>query len=172
MVAEEIVSKVEERFGCSCSEKEIRYRTYTNGQRAFYRQCMACGEWEGPIKKAEISAVDQKMALPADEKLREERQAARWQYDRQLREEARQREHQEWLSDHNEYMKSEKWLKKREKVLQRDGGICQACLHRKATQVHHLSYAHWKNEPLFELTSVCDVCHQFITLLDRKRRAA
>lgn len=172
MFAEDIALKVEARFKCDCPEKEVRYRIYANGQKAFYRQCMTCGDWEGPIKKSEVGALDQQMALPANEQLREDRRSKRWEYHQELREQARQLEYEDWLRDHNDYLKSEKWLKKRAKVLQRDKEVCQGCLFRKATQVHHLSYAHWKNEPLFELVSVCQVCHEFITLLDRKRRAA
>jgi len=73
-----------------------------------------------------------------------------------------------WFSEHNEYLKSMTWQEKREEVLRRDGYICQACLKKKATEVHHLSYDHWKNEPLFELISVCDECHTAITEMDRK----
>jgi len=75
-----------------------------------------------------------------------------------------------WFSEHNDYLKSETWQEKREEVLRRDKYLCQACLKRKATEIHHLSYDHWKNEPLYELISVCHECHQAITEIDRKNQ--
>ena len=51
------------------------------------------------------------------------------------------------------------WKKKRGKVLERASGICEGCLEKPATQVHHLSYEHVGDEYLFELVAVCDACH-------------
>lgn len=73
-----------------------------------------------------------------------------------------------WFSQHNSYLKSMQWAEKRDEVLRRDSNLCQSCLKRKATQVHHLTYKHWMNEPLFELISVCNECHQSITEMDQK----
>ena len=55
----------------------------------------------------------------------------------------------------------------------RDDGKCKAILSgclRSANQVHHLSYQHVGNEPLFELISVCSACHDKITAMDRDRK--
>lgn len=71
-----------------------------------------------------------------------------------------------WLNYHNVYLKSIQWKEKRDQVLNRDNHLCQACLKARATEVHHLSYAHWQNEPLFELISVCHECHEAITSMD------
>jgi hypothetical protein len=38
----------------------------------------------------------------------------------------------------------------------------------RASQVHHLTYKHLRNEPLFELISVCVPCHDAITAMDRE----
>jgi hypothetical protein len=72
---------------------------------------------------------------------------------------------------YSEYMLSDEWQRKRELVFKRDNYICQACLTNKAVQVHHISYRHVFNEPLFELTSVCINCHDSITNMDRKNDA-
>ncbi|SEQ08941.1 HNH endonuclease [Flavobacterium urocaniciphilum] len=69
---------------------------------------------------------------------------------------------------YNEYLKSETWQFKRKSVLKRDNFICQSCLANKATQIHHLTYKHVFNEPLFDLISVCFRCHEIITKMDRK----
>lgn len=65
------------------------------------------------------------------------------------------------------YLKSESWKVKRNLVLQRDNYICQSCRQTTATEVHHLHYRHLRNEPLFDLVSVCRRCHEIITNLDR-----
>jgi 5-methylcytosine-specific restriction endonuclease McrA len=74
-----------------------------------------------------------------------------------------------WFKEHNDYLRSNKWHEKRDAVLKRDNYLCQACLIHRATQVHHLSYEHWRNEPLFELVSICKDCHDLITKIDQKK---
>jgi hypothetical protein len=80
-----------------------------------------------------------------------------------------------WFAQYDAYLRTPEWLAKRRLVLHRDGGQCQAqldgCL-QAASEVHHLSYAHWRNEPLWELQSVCHWCHEQITSLDRASRGA
>lgn len=70
-----------------------------------------------------------------------------------------------------DYIKSPQWKEKRKLVLQRDKYICKSCLNAKATEVHHISYRHLTNEPLFELVSVCRDCHQTITNMDHGSEA-
>lgn len=78
----------------------------------------------------------------------------------------------QWWRDYNAYLLTDKWAAKRRAVLQRDKGICQACLSRPAKQCHHLTYAHVFDEPLFDLIAVCIPCHDKITKMDRERRNA
>lgn len=66
----------------------------------------------------------------------------------------------EWWAKYNLYLKSAEWQSKRDRVLERDRHICQACLRRDAFHVHHLTYKHVFNEPLFDLVSVCETCHR------------
>jgi 5-methylcytosine-specific restriction endonuclease McrA len=75
-----------------------------------------------------------------------------------------------WWRKYTDYLKSPRWRVIRGVVLSRDKGICQACLREKATEVHHLTYVHIFNEPLFDLVSVCEDCHAKITHLDRCAR--
>lgn len=75
-----------------------------------------------------------------------------------------------WLAEHTRYLASTAWGERRASALQRDKYECQARLNRcsrKATEVHHLTYRHWRNEPLFDLTSVCHECHEEITRMER-----
>lgn len=71
---------------------------------------------------------------------------------------------------HGDYLRSPEWRAKRDAVLRRDGYMCQACLQNQAVQVHHKTYRHWGNEPLFDLVAVCEICHDEITKMDREYR--
>lgn len=72
------------------------------------------------------------------------------------------------LLEYAEYLKSPEWKEKRKMVMQRDKYICQSCLVEDAREVHHLTYRHLYNEPLFDLVAVCRDCHQSITDMDNK----
>ena len=75
-----------------------------------------------------------------------------------------------WFKEYYEpYLNSDEWKSKRDLVLKRDSFLCQSCLTSKATQVHHTTYKHVFNEPLFELVSICKPCHDLITKLDRDK---
>lgn len=60
--------------------------------------------------------------------------------------------------EYNEYLKTEHWIKLRNKITNRDGNICQICGDRSEV-VHHLTYAHVRKEKDFELISLCQKCH-------------
>lgn len=78
-----------------------------------------------------------------------------------------------WFEEHAEYLATIEWDAKRRSVLERDRSRCQAGLpgcNGEATQAHHLTYKHWRNEPLFDLISVCIPCHDAITEMDRGNR--
>jgi 5-methylcytosine-specific restriction endonuclease McrA len=74
------------------------------------------------------------------------------------------------LSDlYKGYMSSSAWAAKRLLVLKRDDCICKSCGKAKATEVHHLSYIHFGDEPLFDLVSVCSKCHRRLTIVLHSR---
>ena len=60
---------------------------------------------------------------------------------------------------YEEYLQSDEWKKKRDLVLKRDNFLCQCCLEKPATEVHHHTYDQIFKEYLFDLTSVCRECH-------------
>jgi 5-methylcytosine-specific restriction endonuclease McrA len=144
-------------------------------RRMTYRaQCLDCGVAVGGcIAAAKVTTIwavkDWDHRLEA---MGEQARERYWQDQSEQRKREAQIEREEFFRQHNEYLRSEKWREKRRRVLERDGGKCQACLNRDATQVHHLTYDHWQDEPLFELVAICDVCHMALTLADRKRRAS
>jgi 5-methylcytosine-specific restriction endonuclease McrA len=57
------------------------------------------------------------------------------------------------------YMTSPEWEAKRRRVLGRVGYLCEGCGARRAVHVHHLTYAHFGDEFLWELVAVCEGCH-------------
>lgn len=60
--------------------------------------------------------------------------------------------------DYNKYILSEEWKIIRRRILIRDNFTCKICK-GEAVDVHHLTYAHFKNELDFELISLCRNCH-------------
>jgi len=60
---------------------------------------------------------------------------------------------------YNEYLQSEDWSRKREKVLARDRRRCVTCGGIQNLHVHHLTYERLGHEQLADLVTVCDLCH-------------
>lgn len=84
-------------------------------------------------------------------------QLTRWRLERQQLEQQRQTE---WRVKYEDYLQSEQWMYKREKVFERCKGLCEGCRENRATAVHHLTYDHLGKELLWELAAVCTECHE------------
>lgn len=166
---------------CDCVHTELRTRTRSNGVSCYVLQCICCGRELRAVKK---SALEVRMLIepppPFDEALQrgwndgvtqfyQDRAAARQQEwtDRQAAQERereeREKDYQRQLEQrrrwYGDYLLSPVWRAKRALILKRANGICEGCLQRKATQVHHTTYAHIGEEFLFELVAICDECH-------------
>lgn len=155
-------------WACECKEKAYVTRTIKNGTKQYGTQCRRCGSF----------VCMKRSAVPISEQLEEYDQDLRAEFSRQAAEQARiqygqeqQARSAEWFAKYSEYLETPKWKDKRERVLRRDFHLCQACLKRKATVVHHKTYAHVFEEPLFDLISMCHECHEYLTQIDRERRA-
>ena len=146
------------KYTCEHPDAEIRKFVIRNGVQ-YCRQCLTCG--------AKTSGAISKSKVPEDVEIENIDLAKNWE---QLRETERsniiqkQLELQlarqtEFWAKYEAYRQSEKWKNIRKKVLLRSSGICEGCLDKKATQVHHLSYKHIENEFMFELVAICDDCH-------------
>lgn len=159
---------------CRCAETVWVFRVIKGGTKQYGTQCLRCGKF----------TVTKKTAVPCqatlgeyDESLRDyflerrrrfyERRAEQNRAEWEARKEA---ESQEWWSRYEAYISSDAWREKRLRVLERDKWTCQACMRRRATQVHHLTYKHLEHEPLFDLVSICTVCHEALTEIDRCNR--
>lgn len=141
---------------CTCEKSAIREWTIAGGGKAFYRQCLGCGRRLGNAIKRDL--LPHYPVPPADLELQQiyqhkwdEWRSDLMQKDRQARD--------AWWEKYTAYLNTEEWQRKRDLVLDRDGHLCQGCLKKRATVVHHLTYAHAFNELLFELMSLCRDCH-------------
>jgi 5-methylcytosine-specific restriction endonuclease McrA len=68
-----------------------------------------------------------------------------------------------WWSQYSAYLRTAIWQTKRQLVLDRAGGVCEACGQAQAQQVHHLRYPEtFGLEPLWDLRAVCIPCHKII----------
>lgn len=144
---------------CIHQDLEPRWSVVSGGARQLRNQCLKCGELIGgalPQSKATKSTggVDKSLSREYVSARNTELNAIyRSHYNQQ------QTDKTNFEGQHAAYLKTPEWQLKRQKVISRAGGLCEGCGERGATQVHHLTYAHWKNELLFELVAVCDECH-------------
>ena len=160
-----IWQQLDEEFQCEHAATEIRYKLDSLGRRLYVRQCLDCGGQVGSaVPYADVP--DRVAVSEFDGNIRD-----RWFKRRQVRQQElsaemeaeRDKESAEWFAQYNEYLKTPDWARRRQGVLDRDEGICQAgypgCAFR-ATEVHHLNYRHAFDEPLFDLVAVCHRCHE------------
>lgn len=153
-----------------CSHRwETRRREIASGALIAGQQCLDCGSWRAVPK----STVPDLGSRPwYDPKIADCYWSERSDSARAAWADEREDKRRAWFEEHSRYLLSPEWRKKADRVLRRAGHVCEACLERRATQVHHLTYEHWKNEPLFDLRAVCAPCHEAITEMDRSRRGA
>lgn len=164
---------------CLHEETVLAKRAYSNGAEHFGKQCLKCGDWTSAKKP---SFTESLKAVAYDPAIRDQYAAEvqrRFDLERAEVERKRQQQNAAWWAAYSAYLLSDRWRSKRDRVLKRDNGLCQACLTRQASQVHHLTYDHCQNaqgefgyEPLFDLESICEICHRALTKLDRERRAS
>lgn len=126
-------------------------RWISNGAIQYVYQCSHCGgASRNPVSKDRIRDVKK---LPDFDLSIAEAYAGKHAADRAA-------ERQAWFAEHDAYLQSNEWKKRRRLVMERAGGICEGCRSAKAVHVHHLTYAHWKRELLWELVAVCVPCHE------------
>ncbi len=162
----EYANEYDEKAKCEHEKEEIRKRQTKDGRFQYVYQCVKCGNMSPPVSKSEAfeqtdgkepDSVNRKLCENWKKELDEKRQEIYLKYYR--KHEEKEREKEKWYS---EYLQSAEWRIKRDKVLKRAKGICEGCLERKATVVHHLTYRHIGNEFMFELLAVCKECHNRI----------
>ena len=148
---------------CQHPRLEVRWRLSADGRRHYVRQCLRCHASVGNLIAVAVALADGQKPLPFDETAQaRSREVIDRFYAKQsaLHTEQRNERNRAWWDWYDAYLQSDAWREKRAQALKRDGGLCQGCLERPATQVHHLTYAHVGDELLFELISICDDCHE------------
>lgn len=160
----------------SCENHNPIYVKFPHQNNSIHirKQCMNCGKIDSQYYQKE-ALKDWENFPNADlqhRKLRENIDYTKIQevfkrYEKKKIEVNKVENFNKFLEEHNIYLQTEDWRKRRALVLKRDNYLCQSCLDKKATEVHHKSYRYWKNEPLFELVSVCNECHEQITNMNR-----
>ena len=148
----------------------VRYQKCLDGRIVYRNQCTKCGRKESAVAKSQLTQEQMVNALLIDDEAAET-------YWRTLREAQEKRvsnekakHNNDWWLWYQAYLQSSVWLEKRQLVLARAQGVCEACRRALATEVHHLTYQHVGQEPLFNLVAVCQSCHQWLTEQTNKRQ--
>lgn len=145
---------------CQCEDTQIRRRPFKGGGFHFFAQCCRCGRVNGSaLKKTADLESSPPWDADASERYSIERETIRAGI---IQKHVRiQRDGvDDFEREYSKYLKTAEWANRRAKVLKRAGGICEGCLERDATQVHHKTYEHVFEEFMFELIAVCDECHK------------
>lgn len=142
-------------------------KSYDGNTIYAYEQCSSCGfKVRGPISQ---KGLDVNSLLSFNIELGENLSREIYEEYHEALAELDDLKKSNFFSKYEKYLNSSVWKSKRERVLRRDNYLCQACLQKDATEVHHLTYKHVFDEPLFELTSVCKNCHEKITKMDKEK---
>lgn len=137
------------------------YKLQSNGVKLYRKQCRKCAEVIGNAIKhtPEIERIAVLEAPTRYHEINEMRRDAR----SKIMDRWKSRKDSEWWKAYEIYLQSPEWAAKRLKVFKRANWICEGCGDERATEVHHLSYAHVFHEYLFELVALCRRCHHEIT---------
>lgn len=150
-----------------CRHEDWEYRKVTqartDGKIVYMRtaQCLKCG------RRVKFSRKDLWLPNQGDEANLPEfdKDFERKLYDSEIQKRNDSRI-AKFRQKHREYeiyiCTSPEWRNRREKVLKRAGYICECCLDKKASQVHHMNYDSLFNEILWDLKAVCYDCHKKI----------
>jgi 5-methylcytosine-specific restriction endonuclease McrA len=151
------------------------HRPWSSKDWSYQPQCLECGATGRKMSTCPVTldetVTPEEAAAYRMTKEQDYRDRLKQEYQERIQElaAADERESAEWWKRYTEYLKSPRWKARAAKVLRRDNYLCQACLERTATQVHHLTYKHVFNEPAFDLTSVCETCHKAIHKIQDER---
>jgi hypothetical protein len=150
---------------CCHDKKHLTLDPDKHGNARFRWHCLSCGEptsnFVARYKVVAEGYAIERMPL-FDNELRERKwkeREARGEEARAYEREKRRAELQDKKADYRAYLTTPEWWEKRELVMKRAGRVCEGCLVNRATEVHHTTYDHIKNELLFELVALCDECH-------------
>jgi hypothetical protein len=151
---------VNEKFACDHEVVHLRLR----GSNQYVYQCDTCGRaTTSAIAHDKLNEDEKAKAGRFNPAIQDHWQAARDDYRKSLVE-MRSRKMSMSYAD---WRRGHEWQRQRQRVMHRDGMICQACNENLATEVHHLTYKYHPHTPDFFLQSVCRACHERITARDK-----
>lgn len=156
-IKEAAYAEMEARYACDHTVRELRLRTISNGRRAYYRQCVRCGQAGRAISRREAR---QELSGSTEAPPFDDAHEPKW----------RARKHAEYLQtyrrirpalrdEYEAYLRSSAWATKRRTILARAAGLCELCEYFEPTEVHHITYARIGNEQEDDLLAVCHFCH-------------
>jgi hypothetical protein len=99
------------------------------------------------IKHSDVPNLKEKIALNEIKKYSEQLEKSGPTYERYQSEYInvkRKNQIDNWRLQHAEYLQTNQWKTIRQKVLKRDNYLCQGCLEKPATEVHHKTYENWQ----------------------------
>lgn len=150
---------------CPHLDTPIRKLVCANGAIQFKRQCQTC--WQAVGGAIAHGLVGDKDSVPL---FNQEARDNFWKERRErTADESLVPEEQDWEAagtppvGYREYLMSPEWQAKRLAVLERANWRCEAGLQGcagRAEQVHHRTYRHLGDEPLWELAAICFRCHE------------
>jgi hypothetical protein len=155
---EKIAAAVDAEFAHECELKLTEMRT-SDGRVQYRRQCQICGATGQALKMARLTHAEFSTRTAHDPEIQRRWLKQRNDHQILLNSLAKNSEDDAWFREHDAYLQTAEWRRRRSLVLQRSGGICEGCRKNRATMVHHLTYAHWKRELLWELVAICQTCH-------------
>jgi hypothetical protein len=153
---DERIAAVKAMLDCTHPKTNLVWNFSRGGHRQLRSQCAICGAMAGPVNKASEAPPNTQQADAAAFAASE----SRWRLRHSLHAEKETQDREDWWDWYNFYLTSDQWQEKRRRVLERAAGVCEGCGERKATQVHHTTYAHAGDEFLFELRAICTECHE------------
>lgn len=140
---------------CRGIKAEIRRRKVKNGSIQIVAQCLTCGAARSSPRKA--STFTNPLGIPDWDDSLEDAFGDHINLENRAQ---RERDRADFFKEHDAYLRSPEWRRKRAAVLKRSQGLCEGCGQVRAIQVHHLHYDNWKEEFLWELVAVCNACHE------------
>ena len=143
---------------CDHNSSTIRRRTVANGAKRYEKQCDRCGRSQSQPIKSNLAPDNCEPWNDEASRTYDDERSGTYESILHRHLEIQKRRGREYET----YLRSSSWEVKRQKVLSRADYVCEGCLDRPATQVHHLTYEHIKKEFLFELVAVCEQCHERI----------
>ncbi len=144
---------------CTHEVTAIIQQNDTLGRPQYYRRCTVCGlNLSSAIAHAKVDAVSDLTAPDLDDLNKEYCRDRRMRLQR-LADAAAERCQSGSHESYDDYLRSDTWRRRRAKILQRAGGVCEGCLSNPAEEVHHLTYEHLFEEFAWELRAVCAPCH-------------